>query len=132
MNRFNSAFQELNFLQSRLKGAANRLWTLQSSLATAFTQGLKESDFLPRRLINLKREEQYRFEKLIDQLNDVVTSYFNRHFIAFSSAEDVQTVMNIRKTIQYIKNAYSSEPVLIHTLARLNTIFQTPPPLTQD
>jgi len=132
MSRFDSAFRELNFLQSRLKGAANRLWSIQSSLANAFTQGLKENDFLPRRLLNLKAEEQYRFEKLIDQLNGVVTSYFNRHFIAFSSAEDVQTVMNIRKTIQYIKNAYSSEPVLINTLARLNTIFQAPVPPTQD
>src|SRR5215471_12402340 len=132
MNRFDSAFQELNFLQSRLKGAANRLWVLQSSLASAFTQGLNENDFLPRRLQNLKRQEQYQFEKLIDQLNGVVSSYFHRHFIAFSSVEDIQTVMNIRKTIQYIKNAYSSDPALIDTLARLNTIFQAPLPTKQD
>lgn len=132
MSRFDYAFQALNFLQSRLKGSANRLWSIQSSLANAYTQGLKENDFLPRRLINRKREEQYKFEKLIDELNSVVASHFGRHFIAFSSPDDVQTVINIRKTIQYIKNAYSSEPALLDTLARLNTIFQTSLPQKQD
>jgi len=132
LSRFDSAFQALNFLQSRLKGTANRLWSIQSSLASAYTQGLKETDFLPRRLINRRREEQYKFEKLVDDLNTVVKSHFGRHFVAFSSPEEVRTVMNIRRTIQYIKNAYSNEPTLLDTLARLNTLFQSSETPKQD
>lgn len=128
MSRFDSAFRELNVLQSELQGRANRLWFIQSSLSEAYTQGLKENDFLPRRLLRRRKEEQREFETLIDQLNTVVSSHFGRHFIAFSSTEDVETVMNIRKTIRYIKNAYSSDPMLLQTLTKLSRVLQDAAP----
>ncbi len=124
MNPFITASKKLTGLQSQLQKNANRIWWIQSSILQAYRRGHRENDFLPRRLHSIKNEEQVQFKKLIQQLHHLVTTYFDQDFIAFSSVQDVKTVMNIRKTIRYIKNAYTADPPVLNTLTKLNTFLQ--------
>lgn len=107
-------------LEAKLKKSANVLWDIQHSLTEAYSQGLNESDFLPRRILNRKKEEKIIFEKLITKLTQLINYHLHKDFIIFNSVDDIQTMMSIRRTIKFIMNAFSAEPVLIETLEKLN------------
>lgn len=121
-SHFDSIFEELSDLQSRLTLTVNRLWFIKSSLASATRRGHLETDFLPRRLISLEGEAQEIYQKLLHKLR-WITSHFDSALIAFNSVEDVKTVLKIRKTIRYIQNAFAGEIPLAYTLARLNRVL---------
>lgn len=120
MSKFTPVYKEIKDLEGRLKKSANQLWDLQHQLTEAYDQGLAESDFLPRRLISLKRDEQLIFEKLLHKLNTLINHHLSKDFIVFSSVEDIQTMISIRRTMKYIKNAFSAEATLVETLEKLN------------
>jgi len=111
---------ELTGLQSQLQGTANRLWNLKFSLNSAFHHGYSERDFLPRRLLSLRREEQEHFEDLLHRLKLLLSSCLGAPVLVFDSDEDLNTLMHMHRTIRYLKNAYCSEPPLLHALARLS------------
>ncbi|GEM_PF-1665718 len=120
MSRFTSIYKELKALELKLKKTANCLWDLQHSLSEAFDQGFNESDFLPRRILLRKQEKQLIFEKLLHKLNRIINHHLSKDFIIFSSTEDIQTMIHIRRTIKYIKNAFSAESSVVETLEKLN------------
>lgn len=120
MSKFAPVYKEIKELEAKLKKAANSLWDLQHQLTEAYSQGLKESDFLPRRVRLRKQDEQLIFEKLLFKLNNLITNHLSENFIVFSSEEDIQMMIRIRRTIKYIKNAFSAEPALVETLEKLN------------
>jgi len=111
---------ELIRLQSQLQGTANRLWKLKFSLNSAFHLGYSESDFLPRRLLSLRREEQDHYEDLLGRLKRLLSSYLGAPVLVFDAGEDLDALVHIHRTIRYLKNAYCSEPPLLHALARLS------------
>ncbi|MBI1909746.1 MAG: hypothetical protein HYS22_06215 [Deltaproteobacteria bacterium] len=121
MGTFEAVFAELRLLQSHLKAAGNRIWYLKEALALAHQQGQKETDFLPRRLIVLKREEQLKMERLLHQLNQLISTRLDSTFIALDPTDDLKTVNGIRQTIRYIRNAFAEDLSLDITLARLNS-----------
>lgn len=118
--KFNEVLDDLRDLESRLKAAANRLWAIKLSLASALEKGHAEADFLPRRLGNLEREEQQVFERLLNRLNRLISERLDSSLIAFSSMEDVATVASISRTIRSLHNAFAGELSLGPTWARLN------------
>ncbi|MBI3541447.1 MAG: hypothetical protein HY073_04855 [Deltaproteobacteria bacterium] len=120
MSQFDSVFAELRRLQSRLKVSANRLWSLRSQISSAYFNEHQESDFLPRRLIQLKIQEQIKFDQCLSQLNFVISTRLDSAFIVFSSEEDVKTVAEIRRTIRYIRNAFAGELHLGGAFAQLS------------
>lgn len=120
MSKFTPVYKEIKALEAKLKKTANKLWDLQHQLTEAYDQGLTEGDFLPRRILLRKQEEQLVFEKLLHKLNGLINYHLSKDFIVFSSVEDIQTMMSIRRTMKYIKNAFSSEPALVETLEKLN------------
>lgn len=120
MSKFAPVYKEIKALEAQLKVAANVLWDLQHQLTEAYDQGLKVSDFLPRRIRLRKQDEQIIFEKLLFKLNRLINHHLSKDFIVFSSVEDIQTMIRIRRTIKYIKNAFSAEPTLVETLEKLN------------
>ena len=120
MAEFDSILAELKDLQARLKMTANRLWAIKLSLSTALQEGLKEGDFLHRRLVRREREEQQDFERLLTRLNRIISSRLDSSLIAFSSIDDVQTVANISRTIRYLHNSFAGELTLGQTWAKLN------------
>lgn|SRR3989338_932415 len=119
-SRFDSIFKELRQLQTSLQKASDRLWVIRKSITSAYRQGHLETDFLPRRLITLKNDEEIRFAEFLDQLKKIITSRLGRTLILLSSSDDVKTVMAIRKTIRYIRNAFAGEFPLNFTLDRLH------------
>ncbi len=123
MSQLHSIYQELNRIKFRLKKTANRLWKIKLALVESYQTGFEERDFLPRRLLKLKEEQQLKFEKLTHQLSLIIGNCFHKKFIIFNSAEDVESILKIRKTVQYMKNAFASEPFLIQTLDRLNKVL---------
>lgn len=123
MSQLHSIYTQLNRIKFRLKKTANRLWKIKLALVESYQTGFEERDFLPRRLLKLKEEQQLKFEKLTHQLNLMIVSCFHKNFIIFNSAEEVETFLKIRKTVQYMKNAFTSEPFLIQTLDRLNKVL---------
>lgn len=123
MTQLHSIYKELKLIKFRLKKTANRLWKIKFALVESYQAGHEEKSFLPRRLLKLKEEQQLKFEKLTHQLNLIIGDCFHKNFIIFNSAEDVETVLKIRKTVQYMKNAFTSEPFLIQTLDRLNKVL---------
>ncbi|MCC6272611.1 MAG: hypothetical protein IT572_04015 [Deltaproteobacteria bacterium] len=120
MRELERVSQELQALQSQLQGAANRLWKLKFSLNSAFHHGYSERDFLPRRLLTLRRQEQERFEALLQRLKRLLSSELGRPVLVLDSEHDLDTLRRIRRTICYLKNAYCAEPPLLHALARLS------------
>jgi hypothetical protein len=120
MNRLESALKELSLLESDLKKTVNQIWSLKLRFSSACSHGQTESDFLPRRIQTRIREEQKVFDRLVEELRQVLTSHLGSAFIPLSSAKDLKTVRSLRTTIRYIKNAYTDEPHLLDALARLN------------
>lgn len=120
MTRFDLVLGELLSLESRLKAAANRLWVIKLSLASARESGHAETDFLPRRLTLVERQEQRDFERLLNRLNRLISEQLDSSLIAFSSLEDVATVASISKTIRSLHNSFAGELSLGPTWARLN------------
>ncbi|MDO8461458.1 MAG: hypothetical protein Q7S98_01215 [Deltaproteobacteria bacterium] len=120
MSSFSDVFAELRLLQSHLKSSGNRLWCLKETLAVAYRQGQKENDFLPRRLRVLKTEEQLKMERLLHQLNLLISTRLDSTFIALDSDDDIKALGGIRRTIRYIRNAFAEDLSLGITLTRLN------------
>ncbi len=120
MSKFTPVYKEIKALEAKLKKVANSLWDLQHQLTEAYDQGLSKDDFLPRRILLRKQEEQLVFERLLHKLNNLINYHLSKDFIVFSSVEDIQTMISIRRTMKYIKNAFSSEPTLVETLEKLN------------
>ena len=120
MTRFDLVLGELRSLESRLKAAANRLWVIKLSLAAAREAGQLETDFLPRRLTLVERQEQQAFERLLTRLNRLISDQLDSSLIAFSSLEDVATVASISRTIRSLHNAFAGELSLGPTWVRLN------------
>lgn len=129
MSKFTPVYKEIKALEAKLKKTANHLWDLQHQLTEAYDQGLNKSDFLPRRILLRKQEEQLLFEKLLFKLNKIINHHLSKDFIIFSSVEDIQTMISIRRTIKYIKNAFSAESTVVETLEKLNKAlpFQSMP-----
>jgi hypothetical protein len=127
MNSLHFAYQELTDLQGRLKETVNRLWSIHGILTAAYEEGQKEIDFLPRRLYQRKKEVELNLEKLLRQVNKVVSFHLNRSLLLINSEEDMNALMGIRTTIRYIQNAYASELSLIHSLASFNRLLTTYP-----
>jgi hypothetical protein len=120
VSKFAPILFELKELQSGLKDTANRLWSINLSLATSSKVRIGEEEFLRRRLAKREKEEQQEFEKLLNRLNRVISSHLDSSLIAFSSIEDVQTVANISRTIRYLHNSFAGELPLGQTWAKLN------------
>lgn len=120
MSQFQSVFKDLRALQFKLKVTVNRLWSIRLALSSAYRRGQKESDFFPRRLNEIKKEEQMKYDQLLYQLSHLISTHLDSAFISFESPEDVQVVLGIRKTIRYIRNAFVSGQPIGSTLARLN------------
>ena len=120
MSRFESILEELNLLESQFKGTVNRLWAVRSNLKIAHAAGHRENDFLPRRLQRVHLEEKRKLDLLIMRLNLVISTRLDSAFIAFSSVEDVRSMVAIRRSIRYIRNAFANELHLGYTLNRLD------------
>ncbi|MCC7345095.1 MAG: hypothetical protein IT573_09160 [Deltaproteobacteria bacterium] len=119
MRKLERVSEELSALQRELQGTANRLWKLKFSLNSAYYRGCSEGDFLPRRLQSLRRQEQERFEALLQRLKTLLASHLGSPMLLFDSDRDLETLRHIRRTIRYLKNAYCAEPPLLHALARI-------------
>ncbi len=120
MRKLERVSEELNALQLELQGTANRLWKLKFSLNSAYYHGCSEGDFLPRRLQFLRRQEQERFETLLQRLKGLLVSNLSSPVLLFDSDRDLEALRHIRRTIRYLKNAYCAEPPLLHALARIS------------
>ena len=112
--------EELNALQGLLQGTVNRLWSLKLSLNSAYHHGLDEKDFLPRRLHSLRHEEQRKLDTLLRRLNQVLSGYLGSPILVLDPGEDLDTLLNIHRTIRYLRNAYSSEAPLLQALAKIS------------
>ena len=126
MSHFQSVFSELRDLESRLKTTVNRLWSIRLALASAYRQGQHESDFLPRRMMSLKRTEQVRFERLLHRLNRILSTALDSTFVLFTSAEEAQAATHLRKTLRYIQNAFVGDPSIRCNLARVHHLLEKP------
>ncbi|MBI4412612.1 MAG: hypothetical protein HY541_09035 [Deltaproteobacteria bacterium] len=113
-------FNELRQLQTSLQKASDRLWAIRKSITVAHHQGQLETDFLPRRLIALKNEEEIRFDNLLDQLKGVISSNLGRALLPLNSSDDVKVIIGIRKTIRYIRNAFAGELPLSFALDKIH------------
>lgn len=118
-----SIFKELRQLQTSLQKASDRLWTIRKSIAAAYQHGHTECDFLPRRLVALKNEEQIRFDHLLDRLKIIISSKLGRALFPLNSPDDVDAIIGIRRTIRYIRNAFAGEPPLNLTLDRIHRLL---------
>lgn len=116
MSRFRLVFEELRRLQLRLILNINRLWSIRLSLVEAYQRGVSEAEFVPRRLAVRQKEEQARFERLLCDLNRVLSNHLDSALITFHSEEDVRTAMRIRSTIRYLQNALGGELPLRYAL----------------
>ncbi len=125
MSRFQTVFKELDRLQDNLKNAANRLWKIRLSMASAYSEGLQDHDFLPRRLLEMRLETQKELDHHLNQLSRVLSSELDSTFIAFDALDDVQEVMRIRTMLRYIQNAFADELPLVSKLTRLNKTLPT-------
>ncbi|MBI2340491.1 MAG: hypothetical protein HYU99_09045 [Deltaproteobacteria bacterium] len=104
-----SLFGELRQLQTDLQQRADRLRAVRKSIALAYSNGHGEADFLPRRLMALKNEEEIRFEGGLARLKGLLAAKLERTCLLLTSQDDVKTVVGIRKTIRYIRNAFAGE-----------------------
>lgn len=120
---FKRVFRELNFLQSNLQDTCNRLWNINIAISDAYQHGAERSDFLPRRLLIRKREEQVQFEKLVEQLQRTISIHLDSSLLVFDNVEDQKDAIRIRKTIRYIQNAFAHEPPLQQAWIRLNQVL---------
>ena len=114
--------EQLNLLQGQLQGTANRLWKLKFSLNSAYHHGFSEGDFLPRRILGRRREEQDRFETLVRRLKGLLAS-LGSPMLLLDSDQDLRTLLKIHRTIRYLKNAYCAEAPLLHALARIHRVL---------
>ena len=121
--RFDIVFDELRALQLRLQNTVNKLWTIKSALTSAYHYGHQEYDFLPRRLVFLRREEQAKFDQLLMQLHFLVSTKLDSALIALDDSHDMLAMAKVRKTIRYIQNAFVGDLSLRQSLARVNTLL---------
>jgi len=120
MSRFDTVLDHLKSLQSHLKVTGNRLWTINLAISQCHKEGHEDRDFLPRRLIVRRHEEQIRFDHLLQELNLIISSHLDSALIVFSSEEDVDAAAGIRQTIRYIQNAFAGELSLHQSLTKIS------------
>ena len=117
--------KQLKDLKRDLNASANRLWSLRISLAEAYRRGMSEEDFLPRRLKHLSRSEDSRFDFLLNRVNGLLTDQLNNPFFALGSENDLRAMLKIKKTVHYIRNAFSNANPVADTLVKLNRALPT-------
>lgn len=120
MLSYENILQELQTLESDLKETTNLWWKLKLSLLHVLSPDPEVQDFMPERLIRRKKEVERKLKGLLFQLEDFVESRLGSSLFVFQSAEDVQNLLTIRKTIRYLRNAYSRAWPLTQTLDKLN------------
>lgn len=120
MTQSESVLKKLKVLKNDLNASANRFWSLRLALSGAHRQGHEEKDFLPRRLKKLSLKEKNHFDSLLNQLNEVLADQLENPFFVFNSDKDLKAWLKIRKTIRYIKNSFSNDYPIAHTLVKLN------------
>ncbi len=118
MRELERVSQELDLLQIALQATVNRLWKLKFSLNSAFHLGNSERDFLPRRILSLSRAEQRHFDELLHRLRSLLDSNLSNPLRATHAGDQV-ALAQIHRTMRYLKNAYCSEPPVLHALARI-------------
>ncbi len=123
MPRLEGILKKLMEIESALKANTNRLWAINLSLAAAFQGGQSAKDFVPRRLVDRRREEQVIFDRLLRHFYRLMSHEMDSSFVAFSSTDDIRVMIRIRQKIRYIQNAFANEPATGETLMRLNTIL---------
>jgi len=118
MRELERVSQELDQLQSQLQATVNRLWKLKFSLNSAFHLGNSEGDFLPRRILSLRSVEQGHFEQLLHRLRRLLDLNLSSPFHTDHEGDRI-ALAQIHRTMRYLKNAYCSEPPVLHALARI-------------
>lgn len=90
----------------------DQIRALKLSLTAAYHHGYSDGDFLPRRIVARKEQEQMAFDQLIRRVNRLVSSNLDSKVIPFSPDDDFFTLMRIRVLIRYIRNAFAGELTL--------------------
>lgn len=121
MTSLATTFKELKNLKGDLNASVNCLWELRMARLEASRRGHHDGDFLPRRLKNLSLTEEGRFESLLQQVRLILDHQLDQQFFVLTSKRDLYTLLNIRKTVRYIRNAFSNATPVSHTLGKLNS-----------
>lgn len=87
----------------------------------AYRRGHCDGDFLPRRLKKLSQVEEGRFESLLQKVRLILDHQLDQQFFVLTSKRDLYTLLNIRKTVRYIRNAFSNATPVSQTLGKLNS-----------
>lgn len=119
MSKFSDILQELLELQDRLKKVTNRLWSIRLCLSDVQDDD-RMQEFLRRRLSMRQHEEQIKFERLLNQLNRLISLHLDSSLFAFSSIDDVNAMREISTMIRYLHNAFAGELSVGKTWAKLN------------
>lgn len=125
MTRFQPIFSELRKLQQDLQETVDRLWRIKLSLSSFYSSGQSIGDFMPRRLVACRREEQSKFQKMMERLNHLVIRHLDGSIVVYQSREDQEAVEEIRKTIRTLCNSFAGDLPLGENLARLNLTLTT-------
>ncbi len=122
-SRFHSVSSKLKDIQKNLQKSVDRLRKIHHTLSLALDEGQKKTDFLPRRLIGLKEEEGARIESYLHEFSGVISSQLDSTYFVLTSHDDLEAMVRIRKTIRYVRNAFSQELPLGPTLERLSRVL---------
>lgn len=125
MTKIEFVLEELKYLKQKLSHSVNRVWSLRMALSEAHRQGHRATDFLPRRLEDLRQKEEINFKSLVTQVNSILTTQLNKPFFVLHSDQDLRAWLKIRKIIRYIRNSFTNDYPVAHTLVKLNKALQS-------
>lgn len=120
MSQLKDLLDKLKKLKLELQHCVNHTRSLNKLLGQAYQTGHSACDFLPRRLHSLKEKEQLKFQTLINSLNSLVNLPNEGPFMVFSSTAEVNTALNIRRTVRYIQNAFAADLPVGPTIKKIN------------
>jgi len=118
MLSYEDILQELQTLETDLKETTHLWWKLKLSLLHVLSPNPNE--FMPARLLRRKKEVEKKLKDLLFELEGFVESRLGSSLFVFQTAEDIQHLLTIRKTIRHLRNAYSRTWPLTKTLDKLN------------
>ncbi len=124
MSQLENISQELYLLQEKMQQSVDQIGVARQRLNQAHREGYLEGEFLPRRLAALKNKVELQFDSHLRQFDEIIWNKLDVALLHSQSPSDVETMLKIRKTVRYIRNAFAGETQLTPSLNRLQTISQ--------
>lgn len=122
MSELETISQELHLLQKKMQQSVDQMGFTRQALNLAYRKGHQEGDFLPRRLVSLKNKMELQFDSLLRRFDEIIWNKLDVALLHSQSASDVETMLKIRKTIRYIRNAFAGDTELTPSLTHLQMI----------